>query len=310
MKRAGILLSLICSCCFANAQTLQTVTDNGASTTNTINSYNPNGFQITGTVGSAAYFVIDQTANTGGKRWRFGHTGGAPGFGSFDISNLTDEIVPLSIASDGKVTTGRLLVNTPPVDNTNEGLQVKSGLSIYGSANNLGNHIMFKRSEGAEMAYLGWEDESSGNSPFIIKSSNGNDIKFMINDGEQMRLKNGNLSIGSPNSYGYRLAVNGNIRAKEIKVENTNWPDYVFTTDYQLPTLQQTEQHIKERGHLPGVPSAAEVKANGIDLGEMNAKLLQKIEELTLYLIEIKKESDARNDKQTKEIEYLKSKLK
>ncbi|ACU03281.1 hypothetical protein [Pedobacter heparinus] len=99
----------------------------------------------------------------------------------------------------------------------------------------------------------------------------------------------GNVGIGIETPTD-KLVVNGNIRAREIKVENANWPDYVFTRDYQLPTLQQTENHIKEKGHLPGIPSAAEVKANGIDLGEMNAKLLQKIEELTLHLTEKEKQ--------------------
>ncbi|ACU03275.1 hypothetical protein [Pedobacter heparinus] len=100
---------------------------------------------------------------------------------------------------------------------------------------------------------------------------------------------NGNVGIGTTVPTD-KLSVKGKIRSQEIKVENTNWPDYVFTNDYQLPTLQQTENHIKEKGHLPGIPSAAEVKANGIDLGEMNAKLLQKIEELTLHLIHQQKE--------------------
>lgn len=95
----------------------------------------------------------------------------------------------------------------------------------------------------------------------------------------------GNFGIGT-DSPTDKLSVNGNIRAKEIKVENANWPDYVFNKDHKLPSLQETENHIKERGHLPGIPSAADVKANGIDLGEMNARLLQKIEELTLHLIE------------------------
>lgn len=102
-----------------------------------------------------------------------------------------------------------------------------------------------------------------------------------------------NVGIGNhfPVS-GEKLAVNGKIRAHEIKVETSNWPDYVFAKDYLLPSLQETEKHIKEKGHLPGIPSAEEVKANGIDLGEMNAKLLQKIEELTLHLIEKDKQLD------------------
>ena len=114
--------------------------------------------------------------------------------------------------------------------------------------------------------------------------------------------QNGDIGIGTPTPNA-KLAVNGNIRAKEIKVENNNWPDYVFIKDYQLPTLQETEKHIKEKGHLPGIPSAAEVKTNGIDLGEMNAKLLQKIEELTLHLIEQNKMIKG----QQQEIEALKT---
>ncbi|WP_316834533.1 hypothetical protein [Pedobacter nutrimenti] len=101
--------------------------------------------------------------------------------------------------------------------------------------------------------------------------------------------RNGYVGIGTDTPR-ERLSVNGNIRAKELKIEAANWPDYVFEKDYQLPTLEQTEKHIQEKGHLPGIPSAAEVKAEGIEVGDMNAKLLKKIEELTLYLIELKKE--------------------
>jgi len=98
--------------------------------------------------------------------------------------------------------------------------------------------------------------------------------------------RNGNVGIGTstPSS---KLSVNGTIRAREIKVENAAWPDYVFEKGYQLPSLEASALHIKSKGHLPDIPSADEVKANGIDLGEMNAKLLQKIEELTLHLINI-----------------------
>jgi hypothetical protein len=120
----------------------------------------------------------------------------------------------------------------------------------------------------------------------------------------------GKVGIKTPNLGSYDLAVNGNIRAKEIKVE-TGWADFVFAKDYPLPTLSETEKHIKEKGHLPGIPSAAEVEKNGVELGDMNKRLLQKIEELTLYLIEMKKESESQQhqiEKQQNDIEFLKTK--
>ncbi|VXD14803.1 hypothetical protein [Marinoscillum sp. 108] len=82
------------------------------------------------------------------------------------------------------------------------------------------------------------------------------------------------------------LEVNGTIRSKEVKVEAAPWPDYVFSADYSLKSLEETEVFIKENNRLPDMPSAKEVAENGIALGEMNAKLLEKIEELTLHLIE------------------------
>ncbi|WP_126248971.1 hypothetical protein [Chitinophaga rhizosphaerae] len=92
-----------------------------------------------------------------------------------------------------------------------------------------------------------------------------------------------------------KLAVNGNITAKKIKVTQTGWADFVFDPAYALPPLDTVETFIKQNRHLPEIPSAADVEKNGQDLGEMNKKLLQKIEELTLYVIDLKKENEAQS---------------
>ena len=105
-------------------------------------------------------------------------------------------------------------------------------------------------------------------------------------------LTSGSIGIGTINTEGYKLAVNGIIRAKEIKVES-DWADFVFKKDYKLPTLKEVETHINENGTLPGIPSEAEVKANGVNLAETNALLLQKIEELTLYIIQQEKRMES-----------------
>ncbi len=96
------------------------------------------------------------------------------------------------------------------------------------------------------------------------------------------------VGIGTQTPGNYRLAVNGPIRAKEIVVE-TGWSDFVFDPNYELRTLEEVEAHIKQHGHLPEIPSAEEVAENGVKVGEMESKLLQKVEELTLHLIEMNK---------------------
>jgi Leucine-rich repeat (LRR) protein len=115
----------------------------------------------------------------------------------------------------------------------------------------------------------------------------------------------GSVGIGTTKINGYRLSVNGKIRSLGAKVYlETQWSDFVFKPNYQLRSLKQLDQYIQANGHLPEMPSAAEVKKQGIELGKMDAKLLQKIEELTLYLIKMKKE----NEILKKEVKELQSK--
>jgi len=101
------------------------------------------------------------------------------------------------------------------------------------------------------------------------------------------------VSIGTNEYSGaYKLSVGGVIRASEVKVQNVPSSDYVFEPDYPLLPLSEVETHIKEKRHLPGIPSAEEFKQNGVGLGEMDDMLLRKVEELTLYVIELKKENE------------------
>jgi hypothetical protein len=111
-----------------------------------------------------------------------------------------------------------------------------------------------------------------------------------------------NLCIGTSNftdgSETYRLSVKGKVRAEEVKVYTT-WADYVFAKNYDLKPLKEVENYITTNGHLPNVPSAKEITEKGLELGEMTKIQQEKIEELTLYLIQ-----------QNKEIEELKSQMK
>lgn len=112
--------------------------------------------------------------------------------------------------------------------------------------------------------------------------------------------KSGNMGIGITSTPKSKLDVNGTIRSKEVKIEATNWADHVFNSNYKLPTLEEVENHINQYKHLPDIPSEEEVLKNGISVGEMQSKLLQKIEELTLYMIEQQKE--IKNLKKNKEL--------
>lgn len=127
-------------------------------------------------------------------------------------------------------------------------------------------------------------------------------LAFGANNTEHLRIMdNGNVGIGTSNTHNYKLAVNGSaIFTRAVVKLYTAWPDYVFETSYKLLTLQEVEQFVKQHKHLPGVPSAKEVEKNGVDLGANQSVLLQKIEELTLYLIAHQKEMEALKEENAK----------
>ncbi|MCG8411990.1 MAG: hypothetical protein MI739_11975, partial [Bacteroidales bacterium] len=123
---------------------------------------------------------------------------------------------------------------------------------------------------------------------------NENKTSLVIKDGGQVGI--GTTVIGSS----YKLAVQGKIGAHEIVVTTDGWYDFVFDKDYKLKDLKEVENFIEENNHLPDIPSEKEVLENGIQIGEMNAKLLQKIEELTLYTIAQQKEIEELREQNSK----------
>jgi hypothetical protein len=121
----------------------------------------------------------------------------------------------------------------------------------------------------------------------------------------------GRVGIGTDNPPTYaRLAVKGLIMAEEVRVRLHPWPDYVFDGKYKLMPLPEVEAFIQANKHLPNIPSALSLEQNGgVDMGEMQAKQMEKIEELTLYIIELNKqlqELKVQNEKQQEQIEKLK----
>jgi hypothetical protein len=167
--------------------------------------------------------------------------------------------------------------------------------------------------------------DSSGNLFYRNVSSLNN--RWIYNNGTLYDSAD-NIGIGTSNTDGYKLAVNGTAIFTKVKVKTSGtWPDYVFKKGYALPDLHQLERYIAEHKHLPGIASEKEVQEQGIDVGDHQAALLKKVEELTLYLIDQNKslteqnrqlteqarqmtEQKSRLDAQQKEIDELKALIK
>lgn len=140
-----------------------------------------------------------------------------------------------------------------------------------------------------------WSD-SGPNNYVVLQPSWGNVGIGTYTPNAKLHL-NGAMLLGSNAARvaaGYSLSVDGKIIAEEVKVQSsTSWPDYVFAKDYKLMPLEELEKSIQQNKHLPNIPAAAEVEKEGISLGEMNKKLMEKVEELTLYIIELNKKHKA-----------------
>ena len=200
-----------------------------------------------------------------------GYQGGTSYFRDFNVFNGKYGCIAKFQGATGNVGIG----TTSPTDKLHVvgRIQVDSSAAdgfIQTKADN--SHIRFGRANGTIGNLVGYRpDVSPGN--FVFFSYTGDWV-----------FCNGNVGIGTTNPT-EKLSVKGRIRAQEVVVDNNNWSDYVFADDYKLQSLTDVEAQIKTSKHLPGVPSAQEVAEKGVSVGDMQAVLLAKIEELTLHQI-------------------------
>lgn len=227
-------------------------------------------------------------AAEGARVWTIGHAGSSGNFGIAQRDGIDE--YRLVVDNDGNVGIGK----TDP----------SSKLEVYNSSveetfkltTGTDGRILTLRGETINFKRAGANYIAASNASGTLNfSTGGSDI---YNSQIRMRItSSGDVGIGT-NDPKSKLAVNGDIRATEVTVlADVTVPDYVFEPDYELRTLKETKKYIEENRHLPEIPSASEIGENGIDLGEMNMKLLKKIEELTLYQIELLEKLEAQSER-------------
>jgi len=169
--------------------------------------------------------------------------------------------------------------------------------SDAGLTNTAGNRNVYlgrnagRNNTGSDNIFIGnaaGQNNTTGSQKLVINNNNSTPLIFGDFETDQLAIGDNTFATG------HMLSVHGKVACEEVRVElQENWPDYVFKENYKLPSLDEISSFIQHAGHLPGVPPAHEVERNGLDLGEMNRILLEKIEELMLYTLQQQKEIDA-----------------
>jgi hypothetical protein len=197
----------------------------------------------------------------------------------------TEKLSIIGGASFKNATTGAIITN----DNYAGGRAyfALDGNSSNGLASG-GDYLLFEKYS------TGLAQLNNSGGELKLATQNAHNVSVFTNNTINTTFNaNGSVNIGATNMpTNYKLAVGGDVIAERVVVKlQANWPDYVFKTGYSLRPLSEVEAFVKINSHLPDVPSEAEIKEKGIDVEQMNATLLKKVEELTLYLIEMKKEN-------------------
>ena len=270
------------------------------------------GGDITAGPSSGGYHLVVNDIAT--ARWALG-TGNFAFHIANDYPSASTWVDRMYISRDGNVGIGTVNPLTKLDINTTESLD---GLRI---THNNNGFVTLRSTSLGQAAYNNITQAGDGGIIYGATGSIGTgNFGFVIapwaNAESGMRIdKNGNVGIGTANTNdaAYKLFVETGIRTRKIKVDHSSWPDYIFHTTYQLRPLNEVEQYIQQNRHLPEVPSAEEVTKNGLDLGDNQATLLKKIEELTLYVIEQNKKLEQQNElikKQQDRLEALEKRIK
>ncbi|MFD2581617.1 hypothetical protein ACFSR6_03885 [Pedobacter vanadiisoli] len=230
------------------------------------------------------------------------------------VSNPADPYLALGAYKNGHKTilslkgVGHVGIGTETPNSTLTVRSASTGVSIHPGASPYFGTLAFNRESGTGAIFdpsgkAFQINNGGGDQNLHIQVYNG-DGTLVTNNSLVISGANGNVGIGTANLTD-ALTVAGKIGAREIKVSTNAGADFVFDPDYNLPDLTELEQFVKTNKHLPEIPTAQQMVENGVNLGELNIKLLQKVEELTLHLIE--KEKQLRN--QENKVIQLESKL-
>jgi len=275
----------------------------------------------------AALKAVNQTVSVGGTATELASA--KLGFNSSGMFIFEAPVSHVGVWGNASTTTGNsaaVYANNYSTGTTNYGVVAKS----FGAGTT--NYGIWAKAYGATNNYAGYFDGDvvitgtdqtltvQGTDPYIQMVSGFEDIGYLRADGEDIMLAlnaanddgklilrsngvnrmyindNGDIVMGSTTvapKAGYKLSVDGKVVCEELLVQLSPWPDYVFKPEYKLASLLEIEQFILKNNHLPGIPTAAEVESEGLNVGQMQQLMMEKIEELTLHMIDLKKENDA-----------------